>query len=137
VANLKNVGAVSRFIKNSKGFPMILAFLGFLGIILYRKSHGSDLWITGLRLALGPWWTRDHGVVQPLRGLGGHRDSSEIERERERRRRRRSSGFSSMAPLGGGDGHTMALNRGGRWCSNGEMVPSVTMRYWSRGGCGG
>jgi hypothetical protein len=22
------------------------------------------------------------------------------------------------------DGHTTALNRGGRWCSDGEMVPS-------------
>jgi hypothetical protein len=50
-------------------------------MFLYRKSYGSGLWITGPRLALGPWWTRDHGVAQPLQGSGGHRDSSERERE--------------------------------------------------------
>jgi hypothetical protein len=65
-------------------------------LFLYRKSHGSGLWITGPRLALGPWWTCDHGAARPLRGSGGHRDSSERERER------RSSGFSSTAPLGDG-----------------------------------
>jgi hypothetical protein len=46
------------------------------------------------RLALGPWWTCDHGVAQPLRGSGGHRDSLE--------RGRRSSEFSPMTPFGGG-----------------------------------
>jgi hypothetical protein len=34
-----------------------------------------------------------------------------------------------------GDGHTTALNRGGRWCSDGEMVPDASRM--SRGGCGG
>jgi hypothetical protein len=33
------------------------------------------------------------------------------------------------------DGHITVLNRGGRWCSDGEMVPSVRRRDWSRGGC--
>jgi hypothetical protein len=36
-----------------------------------------------------------------------------------------------------GDGHTMALNRGGRWCSNGKMIPDARKIDWSRGGCGG
>jgi hypothetical protein len=34
--------------------------------------------------ALGPWWTRDHGATQLLRGSSGCCDSSERERERER-----------------------------------------------------
>jgi hypothetical protein len=48
------------------------------------------------RLALGPWWTHDHGAVQPLQGSGGRHDSSERERER------RSSEFSPMTSFGGG-----------------------------------
>jgi hypothetical protein len=47
---------------------------------VYRKSHGSGLWITKSWLALSPWWTCDHGVARLLRGSGGHRDSSERER---------------------------------------------------------
>jgi hypothetical protein len=35
------------------------------------------------------------------------------------------------------DGHTIALKRGGRWCSDGEMVLGARRRDWSRGGCGG
>jgi hypothetical protein len=34
-----------------------------------------------------------------------------------------------------GNGHTTALNRDGRWCSDGEMVPSTRRRDYSRGGC--
>jgi hypothetical protein len=34
-----------------------------------------------------------------------------------------------------GDGHTMLLNRGGRWCSDGEMVLGAGMRDWRQGGC--
>jgi hypothetical protein len=64
---------------------------------VYRKSHESGPWITRPRLALGPWWTRNPKAERSLRGLRGHRDSSERERERERR----SSGFSPMASLGG------------------------------------
>jgi hypothetical protein len=76
-------------------------------LFLYRKNHGSGLWITGPWLALGPWWIHDHGAGRPLRGSGGHRDSSkggkerERERERARERERRSSEFSPMVPLGG------------------------------------
>jgi hypothetical protein len=65
-------------------------------LVFNRKSHRSGLWITGPRLALGPWWTRDYGTMRLLWGSEGHRDS--LERERERR----SSGFSPIAPLGGG-----------------------------------
>jgi hypothetical protein len=35
-----------------------------------------------------------------------------------------------------GDGHTTMLNRGGRWCSDGEIVPGVRRGYKSRGGYG-
>jgi hypothetical protein len=45
------------------------------------------------QLALGPWWTCDHGAAQSPWGLRGHRDNSERERER------RSSVFSPMVPL--------------------------------------
>jgi hypothetical protein len=30
-----------------------------------------------------------------------------------------------------------AHNKGGRWCSDGEMVPGVRGGDWSRGGCSG
>jgi hypothetical protein len=93
------------------------------------KSHEVGLWIMGPRLALGAWKTRDHGAVWPLRGSGGHRDSS--------KRERRLSGFSPMAPLGGGDGRTTTLNRGDRWCSDGDMVLDVRRRDWSWGECNG
>jgi hypothetical protein len=56
-------------------------FWYFSEMFLDRKSHGSGLWITGPRLSLDPWWTHDHGAVRPIRGSGGHRDSSERERE--------------------------------------------------------
>jgi hypothetical protein len=36
-----------------------------------------------------------------------------------------------------GDGQAAALNRGGRWCSDGEMVPGARRGDWSRGGCSG
>jgi hypothetical protein len=36
-----------------------------------------------------------------------------------------------------GDGHTMVLNRGDRWCSDGEMVLGASRKDWSRGGCDG
>jgi hypothetical protein len=75
---------------------ILVFFWDFSELFLYRKSHESGLWITGPRLALGPWWTRDHGAAWLLQGSRGRRDSSERERER------RSSGFSPMAPLGGG-----------------------------------
>jgi hypothetical protein len=55
-------------------------FWDFSELFLYRKSYRSGLWITRPRLALGPWWTRDHGAARPLRGLRGRHDSSERER---------------------------------------------------------
>jgi hypothetical protein len=99
-------------------------------LFLNRKNYGSALWIMGPRLALGPWWTHDHEAAWPLQGSGDHYDSS------ERGRERRSSEFSPMAPLGGGDGLMIALNRGDRWCSDGEMVLRARRRDWSRGACG-
>jgi hypothetical protein len=36
-----------------------------------------------------------------------------------------------------GDSHPTMLNKGGRWCSDREMVPDVRRRDWSWGGCGG
>jgi hypothetical protein len=44
------------------------------------KSRGSGLCITGLWVALGPWWTHNHRVAQPLRDSGGRRDSLEREK---------------------------------------------------------
>jgi hypothetical protein len=80
--------------------------------------------MTGPRLALGPWWTRDHGVARPLRGSRGRRDSSNRE------------GVEVAEVLTNGatwrrsyrDGHMTTLNRGGRWCSDGEMILGVRRR---------
>jgi hypothetical protein len=74
-------------------FPGILVFFRIFELFLHRKSHGSGLWITGPRLALGPWWTRNHVAARPLQDSGGRRDS--LEREG------RSSEFSPIMPLGG------------------------------------
>jgi hypothetical protein len=66
-ANLKNVGVVSGFIKKPNGFPAILSFVRISQNCFYiEKSHGSSLWITGSRLPLSPWWTRDHRAARPL-----------------------------------------------------------------------
>jgi hypothetical protein len=39
--------------------PWIFLQFGIFGdlseLFLYRKYHGSDMWIIGPRLALGPW----------------------------------------------------------------------------------
>jgi hypothetical protein len=93
-ANFKKVEVVYVFIKKSKGFCDYGIFCDFLKLFFNKKSHGSGLWTTGPQLALGPWWTHDHGVVRPLRGSRGRRDSSERERGG-----RRSLGFSPIAPL--------------------------------------
>jgi hypothetical protein len=52
--------------KKIQGFPAILVFSGISWNYFYRKNYGSGLWITGPWLALDPWWTNDHGAVQPL-----------------------------------------------------------------------
>jgi hypothetical protein len=83
---------------------------------LYRKSYGSGLWIMGPRLALGPWWTRDHGAVRSLRGSRGHRDSSE--------RERKLFGFSPMTLYGGRVAEMTA-----RWRSI-EAVGGAPMGRW-------
>jgi hypothetical protein len=76
----ENVRVVFGFIKKFKSFPVILTF--------FEISHNCFLleksWImsmdNGTRLALGPWWTHDHGAARPHRGSGSHCDSSERER---------------------------------------------------------
>jgi hypothetical protein len=83
----------------------------------------------GPQLALSPLWTHDHGAAwthqslgaRLLRDLGGHRDSSE--------RERRSSGFSPMAPLGGGAAEMVK-----RRCSI-EATGGAPMGrwFWARG----
>jgi hypothetical protein len=99
------------------------------------KSHGSGLWITGPRLAFNAWWTHDHGALWPLRGSEGHRDSSEIEIEREREEVVGVLTNGASWRRSYGDGHTMTLNRGRRWCSDGEMVLGARRRDWNWGGC--
>jgi hypothetical protein len=79
-------------------------------------------------MALDSLLTHDHGAVWPLQGLGGYRDSW----EREEVVRVLTNGTTWRRSCG--DGHTMTLNRGDRWCSDGEMILSTRMRYWSRGG---
>jgi hypothetical protein len=90
--------------------------------------------------ALGPWWTRDHGATQPLRGSSGCCDSSEREREREREREEEvldllTNGATWRRSYV--DDHTTALNRGSWWCSIGEIISGARRRDWSRTGCGG
>jgi hypothetical protein len=71
-------------------------------LTFFEISHNCFLleksWImsmdNGTRLALGPWWTHDHGAARPHRGSGSHCDSSERERGR-------LSEFSPMASHGG------------------------------------
>jgi hypothetical protein len=95
----------------------------------------------GPRLALSPLWTHDHGAAwthqslgaRLLRGLGGHRDSSEREREEV------IGVLTNGATWWRGcrDGRAMMFNRGGRWCSDGEMVLGARRGDWSQGGCDG
>jgi hypothetical protein len=112
-ANLKKVSAVSGFIKKIKGISCDFDNFGdFSKLILYRKSHGSDLRITRPRLPLDPWWAR--------------REREEVVR------------FPPMTPLRGGvDGHMTELNKGDWLCSDGEMVLGVRRKDWSRSGHGG
>jgi hypothetical protein len=59
--------------------------------------------------------------------------------DRRERERRSSGDFTNDATWRRSyeDSHTTVLNRDSRWCSDGEMVPNVRMRDWSRGGCSG
>jgi hypothetical protein len=72
------------------------------------------------------------GATWLLCGLGGHRDSSEREREEVDRVLNNGATWRRRC----GDGHMMALNRGGQWSFDGEMVLGAR-RDWSQGGCGG
>jgi hypothetical protein len=123
MGKFEKVGVVSEFIKKIQGLSCDFdIFWDFSKLFLYRKSHGSGLWITRPRLPLSSWWTRDHGVARLLQGSRGRCDSSEREREREKR----SSGFSPMTPLRGGAAE-MVIQR----CST-ETVSGALMERWFR-----
>jgi hypothetical protein len=119
-------------LKNPRAFLRFHHFLGFLGIFLYRKKSWIGYVDHGRLSVHGGFTTMAR--ARPLRGSGGHRDSSKREREREDI----VGVLTNVASwsLSCGDGHTTVLNRGGRWFSDWEMVPGVR-RYWSRGGCSG
>jgi hypothetical protein len=59
------------------------------------------------------------------------------EREREREREEVIEVFTNGTTWRRScrDGHTTAVNRGGRWCFDGEMVLGASSRDWRRGGC--
>jgi hypothetical protein len=80
-------------------------FFGFLEIVFYKKSYESGLWITRPRLILGE---REEVIGVLTNG--------------------------TIWWWSYGDGHTMALNRGGQWCSNREMILGARRRDWSRVG---
>jgi hypothetical protein len=94
-----------------------------LELFFNKKSHGSGLWITWPRLALGPWWTHEHGAALPLQGSRGRRDSSEREREEV-------IGVLTMMPLEDG-----AVEMVIRRCST-EADGVALMGRWFRA-CGG
>jgi hypothetical protein len=106
-------------------------FGDFSKLFLYSKSHGSGLWIMGPRLALGPWWTRDHGQRGRSKAweviVIAWREGEEVLVLTNGATWRRSCG----------DGHMTVLNRGGWWCSNGELVLGERRIDWSWGWCGG
>jgi hypothetical protein len=90
--------------------------------------------------------SRDHDCLSVRGGLatmgqGGCSRAQKVvviaEREREREEVVRVLTNDATWRGSYGDGHTKALNRGNRWCSDGEMVPGARRRDWSRGGCGG
>jgi hypothetical protein len=86
-------------------------------------------------------WFSIHGGLATM-GRGGCSGAQEVvviaQRERERERDEVVGVLTNGATWrrSCGDGHTTTLNRGGRWCSDGEMVLSAR-RDWSWGGCGG
>jgi hypothetical protein len=101
-----------------KGFPTILVFFEIsrnclciwkvMGWVYVSRDHG---------------WLLVHGGLVTIRGFGGHHDSSKREREV-------GGVLTNDATLrqSCGDDHTTALNRGDRWCFDGEMVLGVRRR---------
>jgi hypothetical protein len=91
--------------------------LTFFGISHNYFCIGKVMdWVYGSR---NHDWLFVHGGLATMgrRGRSGSQEFVVIAwKERERRLFR----LSPMAPLG--DDHTTTLNRGGRWCSDGEMV---------------
>jgi hypothetical protein len=83
-------------------------------------------------LALGSWWTRDHGAAQSLQGTEGHHDSSEIEMGC----RRGSHQWHHLEAELRRWPHYDAQQRR-RWYSDGEMFLGTMRRDWSWGGCSG
>jgi hypothetical protein len=69
-------------------------------------------------------WLSVHGTMRVLWGSEGHRDSLEREREEVIRVLTNSATWRRSCE----DSHTTALNKGGRWFSDGEMVPGMRRR---------
>jgi hypothetical protein len=132
---LKKVGAVSRFIKKFEGFPMIFSFFEIsqnyfcIGKVMNRLYGSRD-----------HDWLSVHGGL-PTMGWCGHSIAREVvvivwkEIEGEEVVRVLTIGITWRRSYE--DNHMTVLNRGGQWCSNGEIVPGASRRDWSRGGCGG
>jgi hypothetical protein len=69
------------------------------------------------------------------RGRSGAREVIMIaQREREREEVIRVLTNGTTWRWSCGDDHTTALNRGGRWCFDGDMVSGARRRDWSQGG---
>jgi hypothetical protein len=83
-------------------------------------------------------WLSAHGGLTTL-GRPGHSGAQKVimiaRREREEVIRVLTIGTTWRHNCR--DDHTTALNRGDRWCSDGEMVLGVRRRQWSRGECVG
>jgi hypothetical protein len=121
-------------LKKSRGFPMMLVF-----------SKISQNYFCIVKVVDQIYGSRDNDWLLVYGGLAvigrcGHFKTREVI---EIARREREGGEEFVGVLTNGvdwrrsygDGHTTALNRGGRWCSDGEMVPDV--RRMSCGGCSG
>jgi hypothetical protein len=91
MAKLKKVVAISRFIKNSKGFSMNLAYYVISWNCFLSEKSWTGSMDHGPWLALGPRWTHDHAC-----GRSGPREVAAIAR-RERGGRRGSHQRSHLA----------------------------------------
>jgi hypothetical protein len=129
---LKKVGAVSRFIKKIQVLSCDFGiFLNFSELFCIEKVMDR---------VYGSWdrsWLSVHGGLTSM-GQRGRFVAQEVIVIAQRERKDVVGVLTNDATWrrSCGDDHTMTLNRGIRWCSDGEMV-LCTMRDWSRGGCGG
>jgi hypothetical protein len=122
------VEVVSGFIKKIQGLSAMLVFSQISqNCFCIKKVMDQD------------YGSRDHDWLSVHGGLAtmeqrGHSGAQEVvvitQREREREREEAVGVLINGATWSRSyrDSHTTALNRGGRWCFNGEMVPDVRMR---------